>query len=115
MLTTGTAVAGHRIEGLLGEGGMTTVYEAHQISLNRVVALKILTQRVGADPTFRDRFRRECEAQAGLDHPNIVPIYEAGGSEYGLWLTMRLVKGPTLRELLLKERLSPDRTLELLM
>jgi serine/threonine protein kinase len=115
MLTTGTVVAGHRIEGLLGEGGMATVYEAHQISLNRVVALKILAQRVGAEPAFRDRFRRECEAQAGLDHPNIVPIYEAGGSEYGLWLTMRLVKGPTLRELLVKERLSPDRTLELLM
>jgi serine/threonine protein kinase len=93
---------------------MATVYEAHQVSLNRVVALKVLAQRVGSDPAFRDRFRRECEAQAGLDHPNIVPIYAAGESEYGLWLTMRLVKGPTLRELLTEKGLSPDQALELL-
>lgn len=93
---------------------MATVYEARQLSLNRVVALKILTRRLGDDPAFRERFRRECHIQAQLDHPNIVPIYEAGEDEHGLWLTMRLVRGPTLRELLIAERLSPERTLELL-
>lgn len=107
-------VAGHRIERLIGEGGMAAVYEAHQVSLNRDVALKILAQRVGADPSFQDRFWRECKAQARLDHPNIVPIYAADGSDYGLWLAMRLVKGPTLREILSKEKLDPERVLELL-
>ena len=107
-------VAGHRIERLIGEGGMAAVYEAHQVSLNRDVALKILAQRVGADPSFQDRFWRECKAQARLDHPNIVPIYAADGSDYGLWLAMRLVKGPTLREILNKEKLDPERVLELL-
>ncbi|HEY5708276.1 MAG TPA: serine/threonine-protein kinase [Solirubrobacterales bacterium] len=114
MLTAGTMVEGHRIEGLLGEGGMATVYEAHQASLNRLVALKIVTRRVGGEPAFEDRFLRECEAQARLDHPNIVPIYTSGRSKYGLWLTMRLVKGPTLCELLREGPLAPDRALEIL-
>jgi serine/threonine protein kinase len=113
MLTAGTTVSGYRIESLLGEGGMGAVYEAHQASLNRVVALKILARKIGDDDAFRERFRRECEIQARLDHPNIVPVYEAGESEYGLWLAMRMVKGPTLRELL-AERMSPGRALELL-
>jgi serine/threonine protein kinase len=114
MLAAGTTVEGYRIEGLLGEGGMATVYKARQASLNRVVALKIVARRVGEDAAFRERFQRECEIQAGLDHPNIVPVYEAGESEHGLWLTMRLVRGPTLRELLIAENLSPERALELL-
>jgi serine/threonine protein kinase len=114
MLTAGTIVAGYRVKDLLGEGGMAAVYEAHQVSLNRVVALKILSRRMGEDDAFRERFRRECEIQARLDHPNIVPVYEAGESDYGLWLAMRLVRGPTLRELLAGGALSPSRTLELL-
>jgi tRNA A-37 threonylcarbamoyl transferase component Bud32 len=114
MLTEGTVVSGYRIESLVGEGGMATVYEAHQVSLNRVVALKIITRRLGDDPAFRERFRRECHIQAQLDHLNIVPIYEAGEGEHGLWLAMRLVRGPTLRELLLSERLSPERVLGIL-
>jgi serine/threonine protein kinase len=114
MLAAGTTVEGYRIAGLLGEGGMSTVYEAHQVSLDRVVALKVLAQRLGDDPAFRERFRRECYIQARLDHPSIVPIYEAGESEHGLWLTMRLVRGPTLCELLTDEKLSPDRVLEFL-
>lgn len=107
MLTAGTTVAGYRIENLLGEGGMAAVYEAHQVSLNRVVALKVLARRLGEDDAFRERFKRECEIQARLDHPNIVPVYEAGPSEYGLWLAMRLVRGPTLRELLSAGKLRP--------
>jgi serine/threonine protein kinase len=114
MLPEGTTISGHRIVGFVGEGGMATVYEALQVSLERTVALKVVAQRIGDDPAFRERFRRECYIQAQLDHPNIVPIYEAGESDYGLWLTMRLVRGPTLRELLLEERLTASRALALL-
>jgi protein kinase-like protein len=114
MLSVGTIVSGYRIEAPLGEGGMATVYEANQVALDRVVALKVLAKRFGDDPGFQERFQRECQIQARLDHPHIVPIYAAGESEYGLWLAMRLVKGPTLRELLLARRLSPEQTLSLL-
>ena len=114
MLTAGTTVSGYRIEGLVGEGGMATVYEARQISLNRPVALKLLARRLGDDPAFRERFRREWHIQARLDHPNIVPVYEAGDSDYGLWLAMRLVRGPTLRELLAEHKLTPAEVLRIL-
>jgi serine/threonine protein kinase len=114
MLAAGTVVSDFRVEALLGEGGMAMVYEAHQVSLDRTVALKVLASRLGDDPGFRERFRRECQIQARLDHPHIVPIHAAGNSDYGLWLAMRLVRGPTLREVLLAERLSPARALGLL-
>ncbi len=114
MLPAGTIISDFRIEDLLGEGGMATVYEAHQVSLDRTVALKVLAARLGDDPDFQERFRRECQIQARLDHPHIVPIHAAGNSQYGLWLAMRLVRGPTLRELLLAEPLPPARALILL-
>ena len=74
-------VAGYRIDGTLGEGGMGTVYRATQLSLERVVALKVLTVELSADPAFRERFRREGLLQAALDHPHIVTVYEAGEAE----------------------------------
>ena len=114
MLAEGTVVGDFRIIRQLGSGGMATVYEAHQISLNRVAALKVLAQHLGEDPNFRERFTRECHIQGGLDHPNIVPVYGAGESPHGLYLGMRLVRGPSLRELLTSEKLSPDRSLEIL-
>jgi hypothetical protein len=114
MLPAGTMVSGYRIEALRGVGGMGTVYEAHDESLDRTVALKVVAEQYGNDPNFRERFRRECHIQARLDHPHIVPIYAAGESEYGLWLAMRLVNGPTLREMLLSGDLEPERVLLLL-
>ena len=81
MLDTGASIAGYRVERLLGSGGMGTVYLAEQESLKRPVALKLLSPQLTADETFRARFRREGEVQAALDHPHIVPIYEAGESE----------------------------------
>ncbi|MET0603848.1 MAG: serine/threonine-protein kinase [Baekduia sp.] len=98
MLQAGTIVAGYRIEGLLGAGGMGVVYEATQLSLKRTVALKILASHLSADPGFRRRFRREGEIQAALDHPHIITVYEAGEAEAGLFLAMRLVRGTTLKE-----------------
>jgi serine/threonine protein kinase len=114
LLEAGTILSGYRIDGVLGEGGMGTVYEATQLSLNRVVALKLLDANLGDDPGFRARFEREGHVQAALDHPHIVSVYEAGQSEYGLFLAMRLIRGPTLKELILDRSLDPRRSVRLL-
>jgi serine/threonine protein kinase len=114
LLQAGTTVAGYRVDGLLGEGGMALVYRATQLSLNRVVALKVISAELGEDPSFRARFKREGQLQAALDHQHIVPVYEAGESEHGLFLAMRLIAGPTLKELILGRQLDPRRSVRLL-
>ena len=114
LLAPGTMVAGYRIEGMLGHGGMGVVYEATQISLNRTVALKLLAAHLSDDPVFRERFRREGVVQARLDHPNIVTVHEAGESDFGLFLAMRLVRGPRLKDLILAGTLDARRSLSLL-
>jgi hypothetical protein len=109
-----TVVAGYRIDGTLGEGGMGTVYRATQLSLERVVALKVLTAELSADPGFRERFRREGLLQAALDHPHIVTVFEAGETDNRLFLAMRMVEGPTLKDLILRRQLDDRRALRLL-
>jgi serine/threonine protein kinase len=114
LLAEGTIVSGYRIDGMLGEGGMGAVYQATQLSLNRVVALKLLAANLGDDPGFRARFEREGQVQAALDHDHIVPVYEAGQSEYGLFLAMRLIPGPTLKQLIIDGSLDPRRSVRIL-
>ncbi|MGZ4187015.1 MAG: serine/threonine-protein kinase [Solirubrobacteraceae bacterium] len=114
MLETGTILAGYRIDGVLGDGGMGTVYRATQLSLRRPVALKVLAFELGNDPGFRARFEREGQVQAALDHDHIVSIYEAGQTEYGMFIAMRLIQGPTLKHLIFSGELDPRRTLRLL-
>jgi Protein kinase domain len=106
--------AGYRIDGTLGEGGMGTVYRATQLSLERVVALKVLTVELSSDPAFRERFRREGLLQAALEHPHIVTVYEAGEADERLFLAMRMVEGPTLKELIQRRQLDDRRALRLL-
>ena len=74
----GTELAGYRIESLLGWGGMSVVYLAVDLRLKRRVALKLLAAGLAEDESFRDCFLRESELAASIDHPNIIPIYEAG-------------------------------------
>jgi serine/threonine-protein kinase len=93
---------------------MGAVYEATQLSLNRVVALKLLAPNLSEDAGFRARFEREGQVQAALDHEHIVTVYEAGRSEYGLFLAMRLIAGPTLKQLIIDGSLDPRRTVRLL-
>jgi len=107
-------VAGYRIDGVLGEGGMGTVYRATQLSLNRTVALKVLAGELSDDSGFRERFRREGQLQAIIDHPHIVTVYEAGATEHGLFLAMRLVRGPNLKDAIVAGELDPHRTVALL-
>ena len=80
---------------------MGVVYRATQLSLNRSVALKILAAELGDDPAFRERFRREGLLQAAIDHPHIVTVYETGETEHGLFLAMSMVRGPTLKDMIL--------------
>ncbi len=114
MLEKGTKVAGYEIEGILGHGGMGVVYEARQLSLGRTVALKILAGTLGMDPSFKERFRHEGRIQAALDHPHIVTIFEAGEWDDSLFIAMRLVRGPNLKEMIIARELEGARTLRIL-
>ena len=103
-------VAGYRIEQRIGRGGMGEVFRALDVALARPVALKLLRLELCADERFRERMLRESRLAAALDHPNVVPIYEAGEAGGRLFIAMRFVDGPDLRTLLRREgRLKPAR------
>jgi tRNA A-37 threonylcarbamoyl transferase component Bud32 len=114
VLPAGTEVGGYRVVRKIGKGGMATVYEAEQVSLDRVAALKVLAAEFGDDEVFRQRFERERKAQAELDHPNIVTVFDGGPSECGQWLAMQLIRGQTLAEVLELGRLAPETVWKLL-
>src|SRR3954462_3318713 len=114
MLSTGDVISGYRLERVLGRGGMGTVYEATQLTLDRTVAVKVLSADLSGDERFQLRFRREGQIQARLEHPHIVTVYEAGETEHGLFIAMRLVRGRTLKDLVNARELDVDRTLKIL-
>src|SRR3954451_18897403 len=114
MLQPGTQVGGYLIESVLGHGGMSVVYEARQIALDRKVAFKLLAPHLTADADFRERFRHEGRLQATLDHPHIVTVYEAGEIREGLYLAMRLIRGATLKDMMIARDLDGARTIKLL-
>jgi serine/threonine protein kinase len=92
--------AGYEIDSLIGRGGMAYVYRAHDTRLGRMVAVKVLAPELAQNEEFRLRFLRESRLAASLDHPNIVPIYEAGESSGHLYLAMRFVEGADLKAVL---------------
>ena len=114
MLENGVQVQGYRIDRLIGEGGMGVVYEATQLSLERKVALKLLSGELSSDAGFRERFRHEARIQGAMDHPNIVTVHEAGESDYGLFIAMELIRGATLKDLIVGRELDAGRTLRIL-
>jgi YVTN family beta-propeller protein len=95
-LAAGSVFAGHRIEGECGRGGMGVVYRAVHLALNRQVALKVIAPQYTADPQFRERFKQESEVAASIDHPHVIPIYDAGEAEDLLYVTMKYVQGTDL-------------------
>lgn len=114
-LGPGSVIGGYRLNAILGRGGMGVVYRATQMALNRSVALKVMDPRFAEDPTFRERFRRESQQAAALDHPNVITIHEAGEEGGRLFVSMRLVEGVDLRQLLdTVGPLKPPRALSIL-
>jgi serine/threonine-protein kinase len=111
----GTTVAGYRLEKLLGRGGMSVVYLAEHVRLGRKVALKLLSPALSEDESFRERFERESRRAAEIDHPNIVPIYDAGDAEGQFFIAMRYVQGFDLKTLIKRDgALNVGRTLYIL-
>jgi serine/threonine-protein kinase len=95
-------LAGYRLEALVGSGGMAVVFRARDERLDRLVALKILepSRAAAADPAFRERFIAESRAAAKVDHPNIIPVYEADEADGVPFIAMRFVHGADLRQVL---------------
>ena len=110
----GTELLGYRIESVLGRGGMSVVYLAEDLRLQRRVALKLLAPRLAEDDAFRDRFLQESQLAASLDHPNVVPIYAAGEGGDELYIAMRYVEGRDLKELLREGSLDKERAVRIL-
>jgi len=112
-LAIGSDFAGYRIEEVAARGGMGVVYRATQLQLTRTVALKLVTPALARDASFRDRFRREWMVAAAIEHPNVIPVYEAGEEDGALYIAMRWVEGTDLREAIDSGPLEPSRAVNL--
>jgi YVTN family beta-propeller protein len=113
-IAAGSELAGYRIEGVAGQGGMGVVYRATQLGLDRPVALKVIATEFATSADFRERFKAEAQLAASIDHPNVVPVYEAGEADGLLYLVMRYVEGTDLREVVEREDgLAPERAVRL--
>ncbi len=99
-LAPGDQIAGYQLQELIGTGGMAVVYRALDLRLGRLVALKVLAPRLAEDDAFRQRFIRESRAAAAVDHPHIIPIFEAGEASGVLFIAMRYVGSGDVRTLI---------------
>src|SRR5215211_4780833 len=98
----GTVVGGYRITEPLGSGGTSIVYRAEHVRLGRSAALKLLAPGLG-EADFSERFLRESQLVASLDHPSIVPVYDAGEQDGLLYIAMACVEGSDLKTVLATE------------
>ncbi len=98
-LAPDAVIGGYRLERVVGRGGMGVVYRARQLSLERPVALKLISPACSEDPEFRERFERESRLAAAVDHPSVVPVFAAGQDQGLLFIAMRLVEGADLERL----------------
>ncbi|MGW1029624.1 serine/threonine-protein kinase [Streptomyces sp. NPDC002577] len=106
----GKQIAGYRVEREIGRGGMAVVFCAKDLRLDRTVALKLLAPELARNDTFRRRFTHESRVAAAIDHPHIVPIFEAGETEGVLYIAMRYVSGVDLRAMLDRDGALPPAT-----
>ena len=95
--------AGCRVEEVIGRGDMGVVYRAEELALQRTVALKLIISEYSRDERFRERFRRESRIAAAIDHPNVIPVFDAGDEQGALYIMMRLVEGTDLRAVIDEE------------
>src|SRR5947209_18620984 len=116
-LATGTIVDGrYKVVGRLGTGGMADVFLAEDQQLGRKLALKLLHSRFAEDAGFVERFRREAQAAAGLQHPNVVGVYDRGAYDGTSYIAMASVPGRTRKQLIGDEApLDPVRAIDLTM
>ena len=111
----GSTLAGYRLDALIARGGMGVVYRATHLALDRPVALKVISRRFADDEDFRQRFLRESRLAARLDHPHVVPVYDAREEDGELLVAMRLIEGGDLRRRIEVEGpLPPAEAVELL-
>jgi serine/threonine protein kinase len=96
----GKKVGGYEIIDLIGRGGMASVYRAHQVSMNRMVAIKILPRQFVSDDTYLQRFNREVKIVAQLEHRNIVPVHDYGEEDGQPYIVMRYMPGGSVDDLL---------------
>ena len=94
----GSRFGPYELQAVIGIGGMGEVYRAYDTVRERVVALKLLRPDVAADPTFRDRFRRESRIAARLHDPHVIPVHDFGEIDGVLYIDMRLVEGASLKD-----------------
>ena len=107
-LDVGADIAGHRLEAVIGRGGMGVVYRARDLALDRVVALKVIAPEFAAEEDFRERFKRESQQAASIRHPNVISIYRAGEEGDLLFITMDYVEGTDLKTFIgVRGRLDP--------
>ncbi|WP_269821593.1 serine/threonine-protein kinase [Nocardia yamanashiensis] len=104
-LTVGSQFGPYRLDRLIGRGGMGEVYQAYDTVKDRVVAIKVLPERLAQDPLYRQRFQRESHAAARLRQVHVIPIHDYGEIDGRLYIDMRLVEGDNLRDQL--ERVGP--------
>jgi eukaryotic-like serine/threonine-protein kinase len=92
----GTQLGTYEIQGLLGSGGMASVYRGFDVNLRREVAIKVLSEAAVAQPGLTERFRQEAQIIAGLQHPHIVKVYDFGEHDGLIYMVQELLPGPTL-------------------
>jgi len=100
VLAPGSRFAGYEVESVVGLGGIGVLYRARQLRLDRPVALKVVEPELARDPVVRERLRREARSVASLDHPNVVPLYEAGEEDGTIYIVTRWIDGTELGTLI---------------
>ena len=103
----GKTLGVYRLENALGRGGMATVYRAFQVTVKRYVAIKVMAADIASDPGFVERFSREAEVIASLQHPHILPVIDYGEADGVHYLVMRYLEGGSLEDRMRKKPLTP--------
>jgi serine/threonine-protein kinase len=104
----------YQIREVIGKGGMGAVYKAYHASLDRHVAIKVLSARFSADPSFVERFKKEAQIIARLEHPHILPVYDFASDGNTAYLVMKLVQGSSLTAHITRNGMKPEKVMRVL-